>query len=121
MRSRILVALIASLITGAAFAANLAFLRDAPITRLSEGELATFKAFVMKTLDEKPDGQTVEWTAPKTRFTSRITLDKSFTDSGRRCRTVTVNSKAHDLQMRGSYMLCKVSNEDWEFRLRGGQ
>ena len=118
--SRFLIGLIAAGTACVAFAANLAFLRDAPITRLSEPELATFKAFVMKILDEEPDGKTVEWSAPKTRFTSKITLDKSFTDSGRRCRTVKVDSNAHDVQMRGTYMLCKVSNGDWEFRRRGG-
>jgi len=119
--SRFLIGLAAAATACVAFAANLGFLRDAPITRLSEGELATFKAFVMKTLDEDPDGKTVEWKAPKTPFTSTITLDRSFTDSGRQCRTVKVNSAAHDLQMRGTYILCKVSNGDWEFRLRGGQ
>ena len=119
--SRFLIGLVAAATACVGFAANLAFLRDAPITRLSQEELATFRAFVMKTLDEDPDGKTVEWKAPKTRFTSKITLDKSFTDSGRRCRSVRVNSKAHDVQMSGTYMLCKVSNGDWEFRRRGGQ
>jgi len=118
---RFLIGLVVAVTACTAFAANLAFLRDAPITRLSQDELATFKAFVMKTLDEDPDGKTVVWKAPKTRFTSKITLDKSFEDSGRRCRTVKVASDSHDLQMSGTYMLCKVSNGDWEFRLRGGR
>ena len=103
-----------------AFAANLGFLRDAPITRLSEEELATYRAFVIKTLDEDPDGKTVVWKAPKTRFTSKLTLDKSFVDSGRRCRTVKITSETDDRQMTGSHMFCKVSNGDWEFRMRGG-
>ena len=119
--SRILAGLIAAAAAGAAFAVNISGLRDAPVTRLSEAELEQFKSFVEKSLDEVPDGKTVEWTAPKTQFTSKITPEKSFTDAGRRCRNVTIDSKSRDRQMRGLYMLCKVSNGEWEFRLPGGQ
>ena len=119
--SRILIGLIAAAVAGLAFAVNISGLRDAPITRLSEPELEAFKAFVDKALDDVPDGKTVEWKAPKTQFSSKITPEKSFTDAGRRCRNVTIDSKSHDRQMRGLYMLCKVDNREWEFRLPGGQ
>jgi len=119
--TRLFIGLIAAAVAGAAIAANMAVFRDAPITRLSQPELAEFKSFVEETLDKAPDGKTVNWKAPKTRFTSEITLNRSLTDAGRRCREITVNSDSHDRQMRGVYMFCKVANGTWEFRSPKGR
>ena len=119
--NRILLGLVAAALAGTAYAVNMSGFMDAPATRLSQPELEQFKAFVEKSLDDVADGKTVEWTAPKTQFTSRITPEKSFTDAGRRCRNVTIDSKSRDRHMRGLYMLCKVSNGEWEFRLPGGK
>lgn len=118
---RLLAGLIAVALAGAVYAANMGVFMEAPITRLTQPELATFKSFVEKLLSEAPNGKTVEWTAPKTKFTSKITLRKSFTDAGRRCREIRVASDSGDRQMAGVYMLCEVSAGNWEFRLPGGQ
>jgi surface antigen len=115
--SRLLVALIASAAAGAAFALNTAVFHDAPVTRLTAPELEAFKSFVEKTLDEAPDGKTVEWKAPTTRFVSKVTPHNSFTQGGNRCRETTVDSDSHDRQMRGRYLFCKVSTGAWEFAL----
>jgi surface antigen len=104
-----------------AFALNTSVFRDAPITRLSGDELKEFRAVVMKTLDETADGTTVEWTAPKTRFTSKITPQKSFTDGNRKCREAIVDSDAHDLSQKGRYTLCKSAKGDWQFRIPAGK
>ena len=117
--NRILSGLIAAGFAGAALAVNMSGFNDAPVTRLTQPELEQFRTFVEKSLDDVPDGKTVEWKAPKTQFTSKITPEKSFTDAGRRCRSVTIDSKSRDRQMRGLYMLCKVSGGEWEFRLPG--
>lgn len=61
------------LISAPASALNVGVFKDAPLTRLSADELKTFTTFVIETLDTGADGATVEWSAPKTRFTSRIT------------------------------------------------
>jgi surface antigen len=115
--SRILVALIAVAAAGAAFAINSSVFHDAPVTRLSTAELEAFRLFVEKTLDEAPDGKTVEWKAPQTRFVSKITPHNSFTQAGNRCRETTIDSDSHDRQMRGRYLFCKVSTGAWEFAL----
>src|SRR4051794_6421574 len=61
-------------------AVNMRFLKDAPLTRLNSDELKVFREFLVKTLDETPQGTTVEWTAPKTVFNSKITPQKSASD-----------------------------------------
>jgi surface antigen len=98
-----------------AWALNESFLKDAPVSRLSEDEFKAYWAFAMKTLDATPDGKTVEWKATKAAFTSRITLQRSFTEGTLKCREVIVDSDSHDRQMRARYELCK-KGKDWEFR-----
>jgi len=102
-----------------ALALNMSGFKDAPITRLSSEELKVFRAFVMKTLDQTPDGTTVEWKAEKTKFVSKLTPQKSFTDGKLPCREITIDSDAHDRYQRGLYTMCKAANGDWQFATPG--
>ena len=95
---------------------NINVFRDAPITKLNGDEVKAFVAFVRKTLDEGKDGATVEWKAPKTKFTSKITTGKSFEDGKRQCREAMIESDAGDLFARGRYTFCKKAGV-WEFAL----
>jgi surface antigen len=89
--------------------------RDAPITRLSADELKEFRAFVMKTLDATADGTMVEWKAPKTPFTSKVTPLKTYTGGKTPCRDATIESDARDRFQRGRYTFCKEPNGEWQF------
>lgn len=108
-------------VAGPAFAVNVNVFKDAPITRLSGEELKAFRAFVDKTLDETPDGTTGQWTAPKTKFTSNVTPQKSFTDGKLKCREATVESDSHDRYARGLYVFCKGGKGGWQFRIPGAK
>jgi surface antigen len=114
---RILVVIAMSMIASGAFAINASVFLDAPITRLSVEELEAFTAFVDKTLEESPDGKTVEWKAPKTRFVSKLTAGKRFTEAGRTCREVTIESDSHDRFQRGRYLFCKDDAGNWKLSL----
>ena len=103
-----------------AWAVNTNVFKDAPITRLTGEELKAFRAEVMKTLDGAPDGTTVEWRAPKTRFVSKITPNSRFADGKFTCREATIESDAHDLYQRGRYTFCKGAKGDWQFRTPSG-
>jgi surface antigen len=107
--------------TGPAWALNMSGFRDAPLTRLTGEELKAFRATVMKTLDETPEGTTVEWKAPKTEFTSKITPGRSFTAGKQQCREATIASEARDLQQRGVYTFCKQGNGEWQFKIPTSQ
>jgi surface antigen len=111
MRRYLAVGLI--ILASPAFGLNTRGFQDAPITRLSAEELKDFRAFVMKTLDDTPDGQMVEWKAPKTRFTSKVTPLKTY--PGGKCRDATIESDAHDRFQRGRWTFCKQSNGEWQF------
>jgi len=96
---------------------NMNVFKDAPITRLTAEEVTEFRAAIDKTLDATPDGTTVEWKAPKTRFVSKITPQKSFNDGKLKCREATVESDAHDRFQRGLYTFCKGEKGSWQFKL----
>ena len=114
--TKVLPAFLALALAAPALAVNMSGFKEAPITRLTGEELKAFRAVVMKTLDETPDGMSVEWRAPKTRFVSKITPLKSYSEGKLRCREATVESDAHDRYQRGLYSFCKGAKGDWQFK-----
>ena len=117
--TRIILPLALMVVMGPASALNMSGFKDAPITRLNAEEMTAFRAFVMKTLDQTPDGTTVEWKAEKTYFVSKLTPQKSFTDGKLPCRDITIESDARDRYQRGLYTLCKGANGEWQFKTPG--
>lgn len=113
--TRIILPLALIVVMSPAWALNMSGFKDAPITRLTGDELKAFRAAVMKVLDETPDGTTVEWRAEKTRFVSKITPRKSYTERQVKCREATIESDAHDRFQRGTYYFCKAANGEWQF------
>jgi surface antigen len=118
---KIAILLALSALTTSAWSINMNVFKDAPVTRLTGEEVKAFRATVMKTLDETPDGATVEWRAPKTRFVSKITPQRSFSDGKLKCRDAVIESDAHDRFQRGLYTFCKGAKGDWGFKSVGGQ
>ena len=113
----VLVATTALLLSAPAAASNfVSVFQDAPITRLSAPEVKEFEAFVFKALDEGKEGATLEWKAPKTVFTSKVTPGKSFDDGKLKCREATVESDAYDRSQRGLYTFCKTAKGGWGFK-----
>jgi surface antigen len=106
----------ALMLVAPAWAINMSGFKDAPLTRLDAEELKAFRATIMKALDETADGTTVEWKAAKTKFVSKITPQKSFSDGKLKCREATIESDAHDRYQRGLYVFCKGDKGDWQFK-----
>ena len=100
-----------------AWALNMSGFRDAPITRLSAEEVKEFRVAVSKVLDDGKDGATVEWKAPKTKFVSKITPQKTFADGKLTCREATIESDSYDRFQRGLYTFCKGQKGGWQFKL----
>ncbi len=113
---RIVFVVVAALLASPVLALNWNVFKDAPISRLSEDEVRSFRTFILKTLDQTPDGTMVEWKAPKTAFTSKITPLNRFDDAGMKCRDATIESDGQDRHMRGRYTFCKKGKNDWEFK-----
>ena len=118
---RMIAPLALMIVMSPASALNMSGFKDAPITRLTGEELKAFRAALMKTLDETPEGTTVEWKAPKTPFVSKITPTRSFTDGKLPCREATIESDARDRYQRGLYVFCKAANGEWQFKIPGAR
>ena len=118
---RILLAATLAIVVFPAWALNMSGFKEAPITRLSADEVKEFRAAVMKALDDGADGATVEWKAPKTKFVSKITPQKSFADGKSKCREATIESDSHDRFQRGLYTFCKGQKGDWQFKFPAGK
>jgi hypothetical protein len=103
-------------LTVVAHAFNMSFLNDSPVTRLTAEELKQYTAFTLKALDEARDGTTVEWTAPKSQFNSKITLERTFADANLTCRDARIETYARDRNSRGTYTFCKVKGV-WTFKI----
>lgn len=99
-----------------AFALNMSVFKDAPVTRLTAEELKTFSATIQNTLETGADGVTVEWKAPKTPFTSKITPLSTVTEGKSKCRDTTIESDAKDRFQRGTYSFCKADSGPWQLR-----
>jgi surface antigen len=119
MKTRYLLIALAGL-AAPAFALNMSVFKDAPLTRLTPDEEKAFSTVIIDTLDNGSDGVTVEWKAPKTVFTSKITPGKNFADGKRSCREVTIESEAKDRFQRGNYSFCKVSGK-WQLTTPGSK
>ena len=97
-----------------AHGSNVDFLKYAPISRLSAAELNEFKAAIDKALDQSPDGQKMEWKAPKADFHSTVTPMKRMTEDKRECRDARIESEARELKASGVYSFCKTA-KGWQF------
>lgn len=104
-----------------AFAFNTSAFRDAPFTRLSEAEVKAFSAAVISALDTAPEGTTIEWKAPKTQFTSKITPGNTVNGIERICRNATIESEAKDRFQRGNYSFCKTPGGKWQLTSPGSK
>jgi surface antigen len=108
--------IVIAVLAAPAFAMNMSVFKDAPVTRLSAEELKTFSSTIQKTLETGADGVTVEWKAPKTPFTSKITPVSTVTEGKRKCRDATIESEAKDRFQRGTYSFCKADTGPWQLR-----
>ena len=115
MKPRYLLIVLAAM-AAPAFSMNMSVFKDAPVTRLSAEELKTFSSTIQKTLETGADGVTVEWKAPKTPFTSKITPVSTVTEGKRKCRDATIESEAKDRFQRGTDSFCKADTGAWEPR-----
>ena len=98
-----------------AHASNFDFLKYAPISRLSAAELTEFKAAVDKALDESPDGQAMQWKAPKSEFNANVVPMKRFTEGKHECREARFETEARELKASGVYTFCK-STKGWQIK-----
>jgi surface antigen len=114
MRARF--ALAASLaLAGPAFAANLGFLGNAPISRMTKEDVDILYKTAVEVLETSRDGDGQEWENPATSAGGTLRALDSFTGSaGERCRHLRVNNRAGGLRNQSVVTVCKQPDGQWK-------
>lgn len=114
--TRILLALTLIVVMSPAFAINMNGFKGTPIALLNVDEKKAFRAAVVQVLNKLPDRTTIEWKAPKTSLSSKLTPLKSFDEGGLKCRETLIESDVQSQSHRGVYVFCKEIRGEWQFK-----
>ena len=104
-----------SVIASAGLAQNFNFLGKGPIAYLNEADEALLRAAFDEALDEKADGDTVEWQNPDSGHGGTIKMLGTHEDYGTTCRILRTHTKAAGREGGGDYRLCKAEDDSWQF------
>ena len=107
--------------TGSAFAQNLAFMHNSPLTYMRDKDLASLTKTLNTALDSAPDGQTAEWTNEglgnsvpiKGTLTPKDTADQN----GMHCRHIAVTLSAKNQDQSWVPLFCKTG-QAWKMQKR---
>jgi surface antigen len=92
-----------------AYAANLSFLNDTPISYMKQRDIDSVKAAVEKALNQKQDGESAVWvndgTGNSVHIDATITPQGTAKDGERTCRdtTVVLNAKGQSMTLKPQF------------------
>lgn len=103
-----------------AYAANLGFLGDTPISYMKQRDIDSVKTAVLSALDAKQDGESASWvnegTGNSVRIEASITPQGTAKDGDRTCRDVAVvlNAKGQSMSLRPQF--CRDASGPWQLQ-----
>jgi surface antigen len=106
--------------TVGAYAANLGFLSDTPISYMKQRDIDSIKTAVMGALNTKQDGEAASWvndgTGNAVHIDASITPQSTAKEGERTCRDVTVvlNSKGQTMTLRPQF--CREGSAAWQLQ-----
>ena len=90
------------------------WMRGAALADFKDSDWVMLKATARQVLNEKPDGEQVNWTNPETGNRGSIIAIETFTHEGDHCRRAAMrNIAASGKEGRATYNLCQQSDGDW--------
>jgi surface antigen len=105
-------------VSAGAFAANLGFLNNTPITYMKQRDLQALNSAAQTALETKQDGESLDWnnkgagnTVP---IAGTITPHDSFEAQGMKCRKVTLVAHAKGQTQTWTPSACKHSDGKWK-------
>jgi surface antigen len=98
-----------------AVAQNINFLNRGPIAQMNDADKAILREAIADALNNRADGESVEWVNPDTESGGTITLVDTHEDYGTTCRSVRTRSRAAGRSGGGDYRLCKAKDDTWQF------
>jgi surface antigen len=124
VRARASILLIAGIVVlaeaGTAFAANLGFLRNTPITLMRQRDLQALNDAARVALDTKKDGESLDWNNQGTRNPVRIegtiTPHDTVKDGDRTCRKITLTAVARGQSQSWTPTVCREGSGRWDLQ-----
>jgi surface antigen len=126
MRNRALIGLAVGAMllvaTCGAQASNLGFLNDTPLSYMKQGDIDSVKQAVDDALNQKQDGETVNWlnegTGNSVKIDAVITLEQTMKDGDRTCRSTGVVLSAKGQSMNLRPVFCRQGSGAWRLKKR---
>ena len=96
-----------------ALASNLDFMKDTPYTHFTDEDHKIFNQTLNDTLNKGADGESREWSNPKSKASGEVKELKTFERKGMPCRTVYIANKAKGRSGNAEYNFCKQASGIW--------
>jgi surface antigen len=104
----------------AAFAQNLSFLNDTPISYMKQKDTQALNAAARKALDTKADGESMDWNndgaGNPVPIHGTVTPSDTVKDGDRTCRKVTLVAIAKGQTQTWGPTACKVGSGKWQLQ-----
>jgi surface antigen len=105
---------------GTAFASNLGFLRNSPITLMRQRDLQALNDAARKALDTKQDGESLDWNNQGTRnpvqINGTITPNNTVKNGDQTCRQVTLVAIARGQTQSWTPTVCREGKGQWDLQ-----
>ncbi|WP_233805730.1 hypothetical protein [Paraburkholderia sp. HP33-1] len=106
--------------SGTAFALNLGFLRNTPISLMRQRDLQVLNDAARVALDTKEDGESLDWNNDGTRNPVRIdgtvTPHDTVKDGDQTCRKITLVAVARGQSQSWTPTVCRIGNGRWDLQ-----
>ncbi|EDZ98789.1 conserved hypothetical protein [Burkholderia sp. H160] len=106
--------------SGTAFASNLGFLRNTPITHMRQRDLQALNDAARVALDTKQDGESLDWNNQGTRnpvqINGTITPHDTVKNGDQTCRKLTLVAIARGQTQSWTPTACKEGKGQWELQ-----
>jgi surface antigen len=93
---------------------NMRFLKDAPIERMTQDDVALMLKNSNEALSRNADGEMSGWANAKTGASGTATPLRSFTEKGMKCREAEYTNHAGGLNGGGKFTLCRIADGTWK-------
>lgn len=89
-------------------------LKDTPLSRFSEEDIALFEAARNDALNNRPDGAAVSWKNPETGASGTVIALDTKRSGGRKCRLLRLINRADGREGDSRFWFCKQPDGSWK-------
>jgi surface antigen len=100
---------------GAALAQPYSVLGGAPISLMTEKDIALYQEALSKALDQGKNGEVSRWSNAESGASGTIEPKRDFTRGDKKCRDLFTETKAKGRSESGTWAFCREPGGAWKF------